>query len=249
MTQACIRSRYAAELWNDCGIQSWTHNCHIVHATSKTASGPFTYKDTPIGPFSCNPHAIELPDSSLALFHIGEGVGTASVNCTDKPPYGHAPLPHETWPNQTVKSTVHLSKTVDGPWSASSPSDLHCNNPAPAVHPNGTIFVVCHGGSVGGSKGTGMQSLFAGPSVHGPWTMVSGSMDWAGTTVAGSPGQYHTVWEVRTHTLCSAVPDVMWMDPLHGLTDSLLVDAGPISLDRPEDRRLSRHQPRLPGRH
>ena len=163
----------------------------------------FSDKDTPIGPFSCNPHAIELPDSSLALFHIGEGVGTASVNCTDKPPYGHAPLPHETWPNQTVKSTVHLSKTADGPWTA-SPSDLHCNNPAPAVHPNGTIYVVCHGGSVGGSKGTGMQSLFAAPSVRGPWAMVSGSMDWGGTTVAGSPGQYHTVWEVSSQAICAA---------------------------------------------
>ena len=47
------------------------HVTLAVHATSKSASGPFSYKDTPVGPFSCNPHVIELSDSSLALFHIG----------------------------------------------------------------------------------------------------------------------------------------------------------------------------------
>ena len=60
--------------------------------------------DTPVGPFSCNPHVIELKDSTFALFHIGDGVGSASVNCTNKPPYGHAPLPKESWPTQSCIS-------------------------------------------------------------------------------------------------------------------------------------------------
>lgn len=220
------------------GIQSWTRNCHIVHASSENASGPFTYRDTPVGPFSCNPHAIVLPNGSLALFHIGvcdqdfwtlvhwvlslldfregqprliqvvlmgcvgTGVGSASVNCTNKAPYGNAPLPKEHWPSQSVRATVHTSSGVDGPWTA-SPSDLSCNNPAPAVHPNGTVYVVCHGGSLHGQRGGSMQTLYGGPTEHGPWRQVS-TMQFGGTTITGSPQRpnsakrYSTVWEGAT---------------------------------------------------
>ena len=114
----------------------------------------------------------------------GTGVGTASVNCTDRPPYGHAPLPKELWPTQTVQATVHTSKGVDGPWTAVPTGGLHCNNPAPATHPNGTVYVVCHGGSCPGCAKGGMQTLFAAASVHGPWREIS-SMDFIGTTSRG----------------------------------------------------------------
>ena len=135
---------YAAELWNDCGIDSWGKNCHIVHATSSTAAGPFTYRDTPLGPFSCNPHAIDVGSGELALFHIGTGIGSASIECQNKTGHGDAPLPHEVWPKQTVGASVHTSHGTDGPWTAAQDGIHGCNNPAPARHPNGSIFVVCH---------------------------------------------------------------------------------------------------------
>ena len=129
----------------------------------------------------------------------GTGVGSASVNCTNKAPYGHAALPKEHWPSQTVHASVHTSPGVDGPWKA-SPSDLNCNNPAPAVHPNGTVYVVCHGGSLRGQRGGIMQTMYGGPTEHGPWRQVS-TMQFGGTIVDGSPerpnssGRYSTVWE------------------------------------------------------
>ena len=190
--------------------------------------------DTPVGPFSCNPHVIELKDSTFALFHIGDGVGSASVNCTNKPPYGHAPLPKESWPTQSsVHSTVHTSKGVDGPWSAApSNGGLSCNNPAPATHPNGTIYVVCHGGSCPGCGRGGMQTLYSAPSVHGPWQEVS-SMDFSGTTVSGSPGNYHSVWEdplcVRQLYLRRPLPPAVG---LQSKTKLLLAASG--STHRPE---------------
>ena len=38
---------------------------------------------------------------------------------------------------------LHTAKTPSGPWSPSATKPQSCNNPAPAFHPNGTLFVVC----------------------------------------------------------------------------------------------------------
>ena len=47
-------------------------------------------------------------------------------------------------PATTAGSTIHVAKSLDGPWEPLSPNTLGgCNNPAPWVHPrNGTIFIV-----------------------------------------------------------------------------------------------------------
>ena len=41
------------ELWNGCGIRSWTRNAHVVHATAAAPEGPFAYADTALPPFGC----------------------------------------------------------------------------------------------------------------------------------------------------------------------------------------------------
>lgn len=156
----------------------------------------------------------------------GDGVGSASVNCTNKPPYGHAPLPKEHWPSQSVHATVHTSSGVNGPWKASH-SDLSCNNPAPAVHRNGTVYVVCHGGSLHGHHAGPMQTLYGGPTEHGPWRQVS-SMQFSGTTIDGSPqrpnssSRYSTVWE-GVAAICARPSVQQWFrfsELLHGVCDS-----------------------------
>lgn len=59
-------------------------------------------------------------------------------------------------------STIHVSKSLAGPWEPLSPNTLGgCNNPAPWVHMNGTIFIVCGG------------SLKRSESISGPWTHVT----------------------------------------------------------------------------
>ena len=39
-------------------------------------------------------------------------------------------------------STIHIAKSLDGPWSPLQTTLGACNNPAPWVHPNGTIYVL-----------------------------------------------------------------------------------------------------------
>ena len=71
-------------------------------------------------------------------------------------------------------STIHVSASLAGPWTPLEPNTLGgCNNPAPWVHPNGTIYIVCGG------------SFKRAESIHGPWTTVS-SFSHSG----GPPGNY-----------------------------------------------------------
>ena len=44
---------------------------------------------------------------------------------------------------KVVGSTIHVSKTLDGPWTPLNDGLGECNNPAPWVHANGTIYCVC----------------------------------------------------------------------------------------------------------
>ncbi len=56
-----------------------------------------------------------------------------------------------------------MAQSLNGPWQPLQPNTLpSCNNPAPFVHPNGTLFIVCNG-----------LQLFSAPSVSGPYTLVT----------------------------------------------------------------------------
>ena len=46
-------------------------------------------------------------------------------------------------------STIHTSKSLNGPWLPLTPNTLPgCTNPAPHIHRNGTIFIVCNHNSL-----------------------------------------------------------------------------------------------------
>ena len=64
---------YVSEFNNGCGLTSWQHNSHIVHATAATAAGPFEYSDTVLGTFSHNPKVLAGERERLLLFHVGDG--------------------------------------------------------------------------------------------------------------------------------------------------------------------------------
>ena len=154
------------------------------------------------------------------MLAVGTGIGSASIECQNKTGHGDAPLPHEVWPKQTVGASVHTSHGTDGPWTAAQDGIHGCNNPAPARHPNGTIFVVCHNKPE--------LILHSAPSVHGPWTTIGNIMD-AGNTpvVAGTPHEWtnRTVWEDphlwidpetgAFHIICHAYPPCDNSAPYH----------------------------------
>ena len=65
---------------------------------------------------------------------------------------------------------VHVSKSLNGPWTL-VPGVKACNNPAPWVHPNGTIYLWC-------------GTLLRADTVAGPYVPV-GNMTTSGTGPGG----------------------------------------------------------------
>jgi hypothetical protein len=107
------------------GINAWTENSRVVHATSPTADGTYTRREEVFGVFSHEPNAVRDPDTGeWALFY------TAHI------PAGASPAPHSPACNCTDGSTVTTggspcggtgveggtyvswSKSPDGPWTA-----------------------------------------------------------------------------------------------------------------------------------
>ena len=208
---------YVAELWGDCGIDSWGRNCHVVHAEASSPEGPFVYRDTALGPFSCNPHAIATGDGdAIALFHIGDAVLQSSplINCSGRPAHPPDPLPSEQWPNYSIPGTFHTAPGPSGPWTPKAGPD--CNNPAPAHHRNGTWYLVCHDRP----ELTMWSTASLANSTETSWTFVGNIMDSSNTPVVnGTPTQWisHTTWEDphlwidlngHFHIICHAYPPV-----------------------------------------
>jgi hypothetical protein len=62
----------------------------------------------------------------------------------------------------TAGSTIHVSKSLNGPWAPLEPNTLGgCNNPAPWVLGNGTIYCLCG------------NEVHRAESISGPWTVIS----------------------------------------------------------------------------
>jgi hypothetical protein len=152
---------FVSRMTNDCKLNTWTHNSRIDHAVSSTGpEGPYTFSDVAVNTWAHNAAPVQLHDGTYAIFHIGTGTGgpNGGQNCTkdDVEAMGDV-LPLA--PNGG--STIHISKSLDGPWTPLKNSLGGCNNPAPWVHPNGTIFVGCGG------------SFLRADNVAGPYTRVA----------------------------------------------------------------------------
>lgn len=198
---------WVSEFWGGCGVSSWQHNSHIIHATSSTAEGPFKYEDTALNRFSHNPKIVLGNDNKsrfdIILFHIGtatpyppkarciHGVPFCDPNdCNSLCNCTNTSLPHEIWPIQTKPNTVHNASSPNGPWVPATHTGLGmCNNPAPARHPNGTVFIMCHNNGL---------VLYRAPSYRGTYQEV-GNMITRFVGMNASTGEY--------------VPKVVWEDP------------------------------------
>jgi hypothetical protein len=144
-----------------------------------SCTGPYKLKDVAINTWAHNAAPIALHDGTFAIVHIGTGTGPANggqdcnKSASDVPPFmtfqnydARASSPaFERQQAQNAAdggSTIHVSSSLDGPWKPLSPNTLGgCNNPAPWVHPNGTIYIVCG------------NAFKRAASISGPWTTVS----------------------------------------------------------------------------
>ena len=140
---------YVSEIaGQNCGLTKWNSNSRVIHATARSASGPYTKHDVALNVEAHNPHIIRWRDEFL-LFHIGDASRTRPVdNCTKprKNIGGFNSVLHSLKPHPVL---LHRSDSLDGPWiPANTTMPAPCNNPAPWVLKNGSMAVVCSGSSL-----------------------------------------------------------------------------------------------------
>jgi hypothetical protein len=166
---------FVSRMTNDCNLVEYSKNSRIDHAVSATGpTGPFIFRDVAIPTWSHNAAPITLPDGSFAIFHVGAGTGSPNggVNCTNssRQPSVLGATFQDLARDDRSTYGVHVSRSLDGPWTA-VPGVKACNNPAPWVHPNGTIYLWC-------------GSLLRADSIAGPYTRV-GNQTLSGVGVQG----------------------------------------------------------------
>lgn len=170
---------YVVRMTNNCTLENWTKNSRIDHAVSKQPTGPYSFTDVAIPTQSHNPVPLALPDGTYAIMHIGSGDGdeNGGANCsntarTDEEPFLVSMQKEQKASLATTAaaprgSTIHVSTSLYGPWRPLRNHTLgFCNNPAPFVHPNGTIFVGCRFGKE-------RAILKRAESIAGPYTDVT----------------------------------------------------------------------------
>ena len=149
---------YVNVIANNCPLCTFATNSHIVHATSITPDGPYTYRDVALPAFSANPQVVLYKDEGVgrtkfALFHTGNADAADATVCNacvdGQPPTTCACRLPSTNAAATqagassAGTVVHLSTSPSGPWRAVAGPRL-CNNPAPMRHRNGSWFLLCN---------------------------------------------------------------------------------------------------------
>ena len=155
---------FVSRMTNDCPLSTWTQNSRIDHAVSSSVEGPYEFVDVAVPTWAHNAAPIKLHDGSFAIIHIGTGVGPANggKNCSSR-----SSLEDEG--SSAGGSSIHVSKSLYGPWEPLKTSLGSCNNPAPWVHPNGTIYVGCGGSLLRSESLTGpFDKIAAFPMSGGP---------------------------------------------------------------------------------
>lgn len=175
---------FVSELAGNCGMTTWARMSRGAHAISKTAEGPYTRVETVIETEAHNIfYAYSPSDEMHLLYHIFQGNNPESCNpyfpCTNgstpgatghglKPPPG---MPHNITCPINHTTSIHYSKSLDGPWervdltfdksappgsAAQFPPHGGNSNPAPWVLPNGTVLMLSRG------KDSGMMDSVGG---------------------------------------------------------------------------------------
>jgi len=147
---------YVSAMANHCLLNRWGSNSRIDHGVSSNITGPYVFRDVAVDVWSHNSAPIKLPDGTYAIVHIGSGEGGHPANCTQEQYFG-APITRSD-----AGSSIHVSPSLNGPWQPLVPNTLPgCNNPAPWVAPNGTIYILCG------------SSLLRSETIQGPWVQAS----------------------------------------------------------------------------
>eukprot|EP00037_Helgoeca_nana_P026015 m.289665 g.289665 ORF g.289665 m.289665 type:complete len:449 (-) comp27112_c0_seq3:3594-4940(-) len=180
---------YVNAIANQCLLGAWMRNSRIDHVVSETVTGPYTFHDTAVNMTSSNPAPVVLVNDTYkyAIFHIYNGtvyepwVEHCYPNGSRMPPQSDdkgmrsRDFTHDggggggggggsTLGSDWGDHQISVSNSLDGPWELLQSAPDHtlprCNNPAPWVHPNGTLYCLC-------------GSMYRADTIAGPWRIVS----------------------------------------------------------------------------
>eukprot|EP00937_MAST-01D_sp_MAST-1D-sp2_P006230 g6230.t1 len=165
-----------------CGLHVWGGQSTVVHATAATVEGPFTKQAIVIGSEAHNPQAIAI-NGSWYIFHIGTGDKPgAPKDCNETASAPAAGAAVDTSPSAAAAaaiaagagagagggSTLHRASGPDGPFQPVAGAPSGCNNPSPARHPNGTLYLFCTWSIRASQSGTPEGPWDAPVAVHPP---------------------------------------------------------------------------------
>lgn len=185
---------YSSVISENCGILHYCSNSFVAHLTASSPEGPFvlSYGNSTNDGAALAPrpgewdngaiHGVSvyrLPNRSYALFYMGSEQKKPYVhpNCTAGS--GDAAANHTIGSHAGRRIGVAISESLDGPWrrlstpifgpdpNAWDNSDV--SNPAPIIHPNGSVILLYKGNGHGQHMG-----LAYAPSIDGPYVRYKG---------------------------------------------------------------------------
>jgi hypothetical protein len=113
-----------------------------------------------------------LPTGTAAKVHncTPRGMEGTDIGAADAVDQLHTPrdLRVSNGSNGSGHGQLLTASSPAGPWSFAQQTFPPCNNPTGAYHPNGTLYLLCHGGTKGYGVGFMLQSSDNGWA--GPWT-------------------------------------------------------------------------------
>jgi hypothetical protein len=169
---------YYSKMVDGCTLAQWQTNSACWHATSASASGPFTDSDQVLDAFCHNAVPARAPDGTWLLFHIGCGGGAPPKNCSAGGAHEEG---HETAEASCVGGglapRVLSAPAPGGPWTPLNGGDPILNgtanawdnsitNVAPWIEPDGSVLLAFRG------KDTARHELLGvaqAPSWRGPY--------------------------------------------------------------------------------
>lgn len=206
---------YVAEMINHCGLSYWTTNSRIIHAISKTLTGPYTFNDEAIGAWSHGPSiAVDNtgPKPKYLLYHIGSGVETQQpAKCSSSSPYSlnQNTNAHNNTSTDLPRVTnwmLHVADSPNGPWTHVHTPGLEdtcnfpsCSMPHAHVFANGSLYLI----------NQQSWSAYKAPSWKGPYSRVEfdfeGNPGFGGGSGWEDPFVWYdnkqTVWKMLFHTV------------------------------------------------
>eukprot|EP00039_Didymoeca_costata_P013901 m.217906 g.217906 ORF g.217906 m.217906 type:complete len:487 (-) comp15894_c1_seq1:75-1535(-) len=179
---------FVAEMSNSCGMSTWSTNSIIRHAVSSSPTGPFARQEVVMSEFAHNPTAIQAPDGTYLIYHIGCGTGRPGF-----PPCSHCENgisgktckgPAEQVACTSNTTNILYSSSLNGPWSqynalvlpSAAMSWEGADNPTATFFPNGSLLMLARGGDP--RRESSSDGVITAPSWKGPyqkWNVVGNS--------------------------------------------------------------------------